>query len=91
MPAEKLFISGHKTLTVAMVNLSGGSPLSQGVRLRARHTNVPDIYVKSVDHANSVGYILEPDYEVFIEIDSLSKIWVQAMGAGACEISWMAV
>ena len=88
--SSELFRAGNLSLTTTLVKLlSDSTPLSNGVMLRAHINNVPDILIKP--NAQGSGYILEPGEEFLLRVDQLSKVWVQATGAGACILSWLAI
>ncbi len=82
MPTQNRFRSGSKVcLANAQQLLVDGTPLSEGVFLRAHGDNGVDIFV-SHRNAAQVGYILDPKAEINIPIDMLNKVWVSADPTG---------
>jgi len=76
--------NGQKTVTTAGTAeaLASSQELVSGVRIKALSGNAGNIYVgdSSVDSSN--GFVLGAGEEIFVEIDDLAKVYIDADNNG---------
>lgn len=77
MPTAVLY--GQKTVPAAGTPVQlGTGGLSSGVKVKALSGNSGDIYVGDSNVGSSNGYVLAAGEEVFVEIDNLSRLYINA-------------
>jgi|TARA_E500000305_G_scaffold78952_1_gene64746 hypothetical protein len=79
--SQPRFVAREFSVTTAGLSL-GGDNLNSGVRIKADSDNAEDVFVGGSGVTASAGYVLGSDEEVFIDVDSLSKVFVLSTGGG---------
>ena len=83
------YVVGMKTVTQAGTTMSNAS-LRSGVRLKADAANAETVFVGNTSAVTSdtggnltnTGYKLNANEELFIDIDSMNKVFVMSAGGG---------
>ena len=78
----KLFVTGEVTVGTTANNLLGSSDLESGVRIKADAANAEAVFVGPTGVTTNTGFKLSANEEVFIDIDSLSKVFHMSAGGG---------
>lgn len=75
-----ILYAGQQTVAVAgtAVVLAASQSLRSGVRVKADTTNNGFVYVGNASVDSTHGFILAGGDEVFIEIDDISKVYIDA-------------
>lgn len=77
----KGFIHGHHSVTTSGTTM-GDQELSSGVRIKGDVSGDP-IFVGGPDVSTENGYELANNEEVFIDVDSMNKVFVVSASAGS--------
>ena len=77
-------VNGQKTVSSAGTAeaLGASTSLESGIKIKALADNTGTIYVGDSDVDSSSGFELAAGEEVFIEIDDLAKVYVDASSSG---------
>lgn len=71
------FKAGHGTIGLTAAAAGLGFVAVKGVKIKADLANANNVYVGHDENVSaSNGFVLDAGEEVFIEIDSLEKVWV---------------
>lgn len=76
------FFSGQVTVGTTANNLLGTAELQSGVRIKADAANAESVFVGPTGVTANTGFKLSANEEVFIDIDSLNKIFHMSVGGG---------
>ena len=77
------FFTGSVTVGTTANNLLGTSNLESGVRIKADAANAETVFIGSTTGlTGSNGFKLAANEEVFIDIDSLNKVYHISTGGG---------
>lgn len=81
---------GKTTVTTAgtEVALAASQALQSGVRIKALAANTGIIYVGGNPVTNLTGYELAPGEEVFVEVDNLATVFIDA-SVNSQGVSWI--
>ena len=77
----KDFVAGEFSVTNSGLTL-GAAELNSGVRIKADAANAEAVFIGKSDIAQETGYKLSANEEVFVDIDSLKKVFVKSTGGG---------
>lgn len=80
--APSIIRNGKATVTTAGTRVALGSGTVHAVVVRALSTNTDVIYVGNSSVAAANGYTLEPGESIGIAIDSLSRVYLDAVVSG---------
>ena len=75
------FVAGEFSVTNSGLTL-GATELSSGVRIKADAANAEAVFIGKSDVARETGFKLSANEEVFVDIDSLKKVFVKSVGGG---------
>tara|TARA_R100001129_G_scaffold184723_1_gene170465 strand:- start:618 stop:938 length:321 start_codon:yes stop_codon:yes gene_type:complete len=79
----KEFVTGSVTVGTTANNLLGTTDLNSGVRIKADAANAETVFLGSSSGLTaSNGFKLNANEEVFIDIDSLNKVYHISTGGG---------
>ena len=79
----KEFVTGSVTVGTTANNLLGTTALNSGVRITAAAANAETVFLGSSSGLTaSNGFKLNANEEVFIDIDSLNKVYHISTGGG---------
>jgi uncharacterized protein YuzE len=85
------FKTGHGVIGTTAAAAGPAFPCVKGVKIKADLTNSDNVYVGHDDKVTtSSGFMLDAGEEVFIEVDSLGKVFVIG-GAAAQGYSYVAI
>jgi hypothetical protein len=85
------FKTGHGSVGTSAAVAGPGFPCVKGVTIKADLANGNNVYVGHSDQVSaSNGFVLDAGEDVFIEVDSLDKVWVIG-GAAAQGYSYVAI
>lgn len=84
------FQCGHGTVGTASALAGPGFRCVKGVKIKADLTNANNVYVGHNEALGANGFLLDAGEEVFIEVDSLDKVWVYG-GASSQGYSYVAI
>jgi hypothetical protein len=70
------FKAGHGTVGGTAAQAGPAFPCLKGVKIKADLTNGNNVYVSHAEAVGASGFLLDAGEEVFIEVDSLDKVWV---------------
>jgi hypothetical protein len=90
--SQPSFFTNEFSITTTGLSLGGGSVvnLNSGVRIKANGANQDDVLIgTSTGVTGSNGFVLGADEEVFIDVDSLSKVYVISSGNGGDTLSFV--
>lgn len=92
--AVEEFKTGHGTISTTAAVAGPAFPCVKGVKIKADLGNGNNVYVGHSEHVTNTGaaqgFELDAGEEVFIEIDSLDKVWVIG-GAASQGYSYVAI
>jgi len=75
--AVEAFIAGHGTIGTAAARAGIAQRCVKGVTIKADLANANNVYVgHDLNVSSTNGFVLDAGEDVFIEIDSLDKVWV---------------
>ena len=77
----KNFFTGEFSVTNSGLTI-GNSDLNSGVRIKADAANAEAVFVGGSNVAQETGFKLSANEEVFVDIDSLKKVFVKSTGGG---------
>lgn len=85
------FKAGHGEVGTSAAVAGPAFPCVKGVKIKADLANGNNVYVGHDEHVSaSNGFVLDAGEEVFIEVDSLAKVWVFG-GAASQGYSYVAI
>ena len=77
----KDFVAGQFSVTNSGLTL-GAADLNSGVRIKADAANSEAVFIGKSDVARETGFKLSANEEIFVDIDSLKKVFVKSIGGG---------
>ena len=75
------FVAGEFEVTNTGLTI-GTADLNSGVRIKADAANGEAVFIGNSDVAQATGFKLSANEEVFVDIDSLKKVFVKSTGGG---------